>query len=336
MEKGFFIAGISPQHDTTTFGNVVTNAKQTRSRQDQQDSDRKSIYLGDITQGTEQDQVSEEYALAQKKAIKKILDQFDEDSKIDQDMTDEATRIEQLQNNIYSYYDSIDGINQRRESIQNTYNVDPDSQEQKDLELLQKANKHEQNPWNEEYQLTEEEQDRIANIGDLTEYQQDMLLCDTEEQQYREKIEDARKEIEVGKATIYATQKALLKVHPMVDAMKEADVIMDAANKERIGSLYQEGVDQIDQENAETQTEMAENQQKALEEKIEREKLKAEEAKQEEAENEMTNSILSVTLQEMTLGQQTNANLQANVKNLIQDQVLLDVDLKGLRVNKQV
>ena len=34
--------------------------------------------------------------------------------------------------------------------------------------------------------------------------------------------------------------------------------------------------------------------------------------------------------------QQLYDNLQNEIKNLIQDQIVLDVDLKGLRVDKQV
>lgn len=336
MENGFSIGGIYPKQDISSGGKVVADTGYTRSHRKQKEEERQSIYLGDITQGDTQDQVSEKYALAQRRAIKTILDQLEDDVNTDDGMAEEAAHIQQLQESIRGYYDGIDNVQSRRERIQNTYQVDPDSQEQKDLELMQKAEQHQRDPFHEEYMLTEEEQEHLNTLHERTMYQQDMLLCDKEEQQYRDNINTARRDIEIGKATIYATQKALLKVHPMTEAMDAAEDIMDAANQERIGALFEEGVDALEEKNAETQTEIAENQEKALEEKVKREKIKAEEAEREEAEEELMGSVLSATLQAMTFGQQTSDSMQTNVKNLIQDQVLLDVDIKGLRVDKQI
>lgn len=335
MENGFSISSVRREQDSFS---LVVNTGRTRSqkREQAEKEDRKSIYLGNLTQNNPQEQVSEKYALAQKRAIKKILNQLEDDVKMDDEMSVEAANVEQLQHDIEQYRDDLNAVQARRENLKETYNVDPDSQEQKDLELMQKAEMWKKDPFNPEYALTEEEKEHLASITEKTMYQEDMLLCDQEEQQYKDRIELAQRRIEESKATVYATEKALLKVHPMVDAVQDADKIMKAANKERIGSLYQEGVDQIEEKNAETQTEMAENKEKALEEKIEREKMEAEEKKREEAEQEMENSILSVTMQAMSYGQQTGEAVQAEIKNLIQDQVLLDVDLKGLRVNEQI
>lgn len=335
MEKGISISSVRQEQDGFQLA-VNTGRTRSQKREQAEKENRKSIYLGDLTQNRPQEQISEKYALAQKRAIKKILNQLEDDVKVDDEMALETKNVEQYQQEIMKYREGLDAVQARRESLKETHNVDPDSQEQKDLELMQKAEKSGRDPFNPEYALTDEEKERLNSLTEKTMYQEDMLLCDLEEQQYRERIELAQKKIEESKATVYATEKALLKVHPMVDAMQDADKIMEAANKERIGSLYQEGVDQIEEKNAEAQTEMAENKEKALEEKIEREKMEAEEKEREEAEQEMENSILSVTMQAMSYGQKTGEAVQAEIKNLIQDQVLLDVDLKGLRVNEQV
>lgn len=335
MENGFSISSVRREQDGFQMA-VNTGRTRSQKREQAEKEDRKSIYLGDLTQNNPQEQISEKYALAQKRAIKKILNQLEDDVKVDDEMLVETANVEQLQQDIQQYRDGLDAVQTRRENLKETYNVDPDSQEQKDLELMQKAELSKRDPFNPEYALTEEEKEHLNSITEKTMYQEDMLLCDQEEQQYKDRIELAQRRIEESKATVYATEKALLKVHPMVDAVQDADKIMKAANKERIGSLYQEGVDQIEENNAETQTEMAENKEKALEEKIEREKMEAEEREREEAEQEMENSILSVTMQAMSYGQQSGEAVQAEIKNLIQDQVLLDVDLKGLRVNEQI
>lgn len=338
MENGISIKAMHREQDGLQ---LAISSGRTRSEKKEQaekaeKENRKSIYLGDITQGASQDQVSEKYAIAQKRAIKKILDQLEDDVKIDDDMAAETANVEQLQKDIQGYRDGLAAVQERRDDIKNRYQVDPDSQEQKDLELMQKAEKGQRDLFNPEYKLTDEEKERLNSLTEKTMYQEDMLLCDQEEQQYQSRISLAQGKIEESKATIYATEKALLKTHPMVDAMKDADKIMETANKERIGSLFNEGVDEIEEKNAETQKEIAENKEKALEEKIEREKMEAEEKEREEAEQEMEESVMAVTMQAMTYGQQTSEAVQANIKNLIQDQILLDVDLKGLRVDDQI
>lgn len=338
MEKGISISSIRREQDDfqLSISSGRTRSQKREQAEKAEKENRKSIYLGDITQGNSQDQVSEKYARAQKRAIKKIMDQLEDDIKIDDDMAVETANVEQLQKDIQGYRDDITAVQERRDDIRNRYQVDPDSQEQKDLELMQKAEQHQREPFNPEYELSDEEKEHLNSLTEKTMYQEDMLLCDQEEQQYKSRIDLAYRKIEESKATVYATEKALLQTHPMVDAMKDADKIMESANKERIGSLFDEGVNELEEKNAEAQKEMAENKEKALEEKIEREKMEAEEQKREEADQEMEDSVMAVTMQAMTYGQQTSEAVQANIKNLIQDQILLDVDLKGLRVDDQI
>lgn len=338
MENGFSIKSIHGEQDgfQLAISSGRTRSEKKEQAEKAEKENRKSIYLGDITQGASQDQVSEKYAIAQKRAIQKILDQLEDDVKIDDDMAAETANVEQLQKDIQGYRDGLAAVQVRRDDIRNRYQVDPDSQEQKDLELMQKAEKNQKDPFNPEYMLTDEEKEHLSSLTEKTMYQEDMLLCDQEEQQYQSRIWLAQRKIEESKATVYATEKALLQTHPMVDAVKDADKIMETANKERIGSLFDEGVDEIEEKNAETQKEIAENKEKALEEKIEREKMEAEEKEREEAEQEMEDSVMAVTMQAMTYGQQTSEAVQTNIKNLIQDQILLDVDLKGLRVDDQI
>lgn len=345
MENGFSIKGVQREQDG--FQLAISSGR-TRSQKKEQaekaeKENRKNIYLGDITQGASQDQISEKYAMAQKRAIKKILDQLEDDVKIDDDMAAELTNVDELQQDIRGYRDGLVAVWERRNDLQskyeealNKYQMDPETRAQKDQELTEKAEQNRKDPMNPEYMLTDEEKEYLNNLSEREKYQTDLLICDQEEQQYKDRINLAQRKIEESKATVYATQKALLQTHPMVDAMKDADEIMEAANKERIGSLFDEGVDEIEEKNAEAQKEMAENKEKALEEKIEREKMEADEKKREEAEQEMEESIMAVTMQAMTYGQQTSEAVQANIKNLIQDQILLDVDLKGLRVDDQI
>ena len=54
------------------------------------------------------------------------------------------------------------------------------------------------------------------------------------------------------------------------------------------------------------------------------------------SEQELQETVFSAAMQMASGDQQATQNLQTNIKVLIQDQIVLDVDMKGLRVNQQV
>lgn len=334
MENKLFIGNTGIARDRENMLFQIAGGKEKTSDGKTGKSQRKSIYVGGLRQN--QDAISQKFALAQKSAIRKLTDQFKADQKIDEEMAGRKSHIEELEKGALDAYQQIKGTEERRGELMERYQVAPDSQEQKDLELLQKANASAKDPFNSDLKLTEQEEQRLAEMPPLTEYQKEMLECDQEEEKYRDTLGQNRRDILIEDATNRATEKALLKVHPMVDAQKEAAEIMENAIKEQIGALIQEGIDKVDQDREESQKELDEAQEKALEEKIQREKLKAEEAQKEEEAQELAAMVVSAAMQETSGSQQAIENLQANIKSLIQDQVVLDVDLKGLKVNQQV
>lgn len=293
-----------------------------------------SIYVGNLFK--QQDTLSQKFAMRQKDAVKRVLDQFRQDLETDEEMRELNEHADSLVDDIRLATEQIKGVDERREEIRQRYEVAPDSQEQKDLELMQKANAAKEHPFDEKYQLTEEEERRLAEMPPMTAYQQEMIECDEEEKMYRKNRNDAQIDVVVDRATVHATKKALLKVHPMVDARKEAEKMMESALEDLAVGLLQEGVENIDEKMQETEEEMLENQEEALEKKIEQEKLKEEEAAQEETEQEVQSIVLSAEMQAVSGTQRAVQNLQSNVKSLIQEQVMLEVDLKGLRMNQQI
>lgn len=306
-------------------------------RGDQEEAPRKTFYAGNLF--ANQDTVSRKFAMKQKEAVKRVLDQFRSDLQTDEEMRQMTEHAETLGDVIREKTEQIQGVDERRAEIRQRYEIDPDSQEQKDLELIQKANAAKEHPFDPAYQLTEEEQERYDNLPPMTAYQQEMLECDEEEKKYRRERESAQIDAIVDKETVHATKKALLKVtakNSMVGAQADAKKIMEGALDEVVSGLVKEGVDKVDEDMKETQEEMAEDQKEALEKKIELEKMKEEEAAQEEARQELEATVLSAEMQAVSGTQKAVDNLQANIKSLVQDQVMLDVDMKGLRVNQQV
>ena len=60
------------------------------------------------------------------------------------------------------------------------------------------------------------------------------------------------------------------------------------------------------------------------------------EREQERENQELQETVFSATMQAVSGSQQAILNLQTDVKTLIQDQIVLDVDMKGLRVDQSV
>lgn len=331
-----FGEGSGMQENKPFLSGVEKKTEDVRGR-GQDEGQKKTFYAGNLF--ANQDTISRKFAMKQKEAMKRVLDQFKSDLETDEEMKNLTEHAETLGDVIREKTQQIQGVDERREEIQQRYGIDPDSQEQKDLELIQKANLAEEHPFDEAYQLTEEEQERYDNLPPLTAYQQEMLECDEEEKKYRRERETAQAEAIVDKETVHATQKALLKVtaqNSMVGAQADAKKMMESALDEVVSGLVKEGVDKVDENMKETQEEMAETQEEALKKKIELEKMKEEEAAQEEARQELETTVLSAEIQAVSGTQKAVDNLQANIKSLVQDQVMLDVDMKGLRVNQQV
>lgn len=273
--------------DYVTGIRVAVDGQGKSSKQEKKDS--KAIYMGGV--GVE-NELTQKFASERKRAVKKILDQLEQDYEIAEDMKDSGDKIMQLDKQVKKNRSIVKDVEEQKKTLQEQYGVEPDSQE--------------------------------------------MLLLDDAGKEFAEKVSDDMREMDVEEASIWATKKALLKVHPMVDAMEEYEEIMKAARKNLIGDLFEQGKDKIDKDTEEQQERIDEEKLEALEEKIRREELEEEEAKEEENRENMQSSVFASTETMTTLSGQTIDNLQQDIKSLIQDQTFLDVDLKGLRVDKKL
>lgn len=82
------------------------------------------------------------------------MEQFESDSKIDQEMTADIRRAEVLGENVKETQQKVSGLAEQREQLKQQYEIAPDSQEQRDLELMQKVNAAKENPFDRSLQLT--------------------------------------------------------------------------------------------------------------------------------------------------------------------------------------
>lgn len=325
---------------------------------------RSSIYAGDL--GIGKDTITLRKQQAQKKALKLIQDAWTGDRKVAQSITDIKVKADELQADIEANQEIVNQGELQKEALREQYGVEEDSQEQKDLELLEKeADMGRLGTGSDGVQLTEEEQNRLKELKDpitgeykvpLTEYQQRCLEIDSRQSVYEKRITAAQQQIEEGYASIRGIRIEQLKHHTMVDAQQNADEIMEQASKDTIGMLVDEAKDHVDEtyeeqrEEAKEKAEEKEEQEEKIEDRREEkeelearinaesaERHKAEEAREEQEKKAREDSELMENMAEAGMDVAgSSAEVQAGVKDMLRKMKLLDEDLKGAAVDEEL
>ena len=261
------------------FVTYENEASRRAAEKGQRDGNKSSIFAGDLGVGPDKIQIKRQQA--QKKAMKIVGDTFTAEKEIDQSLTDMADRLDALQKEGYEYHKELERITENRNELQENYGVTDESEEHADLELLRKERKA--NEPGSKVTLDYEETKRLEKIHEkgLTGYQTDMLELDEQQAVNEKNLSETESQIQSIRASLNDTAIERLKSNPMLKAQKEADKLMEAANKEIIGDLMDEGKKHIE-EKMEEEKEQAE---KRAEEKEEQEE-KEEAAKERKAEME--------------------------------------------------
>ena len=210
------------------------------------------------------------------------------------------------------------------------YNIADDSQEQKDLELLQKQ--YDMSKHGSMEQLTEEEKERLKNMGELTEYQQLSMDLYKEADYWKTQIETNNLIINGESGAIRSINIERLKTHGMVDAQKAKESILAAASKEIEGMLVDDAKEALD-EKAEEVKEAAEDQKEKKEE--EEERIEAAKENKEEREDfvEAVRDNTAELTQQAVESDVIMEDVNEEIKKIMQQEKLLEEDLKGLTVN---
>ncbi len=319
---------------------------------------RNSIFAGDI--GLQNDFITMRKQSAQKKAMKIISDAWDVDRRIDGGIEEIKEKLEMLSEELEENQNQIAEGNAEKEQLRQKYGVDEDSQEQKDLKLLEKqADSLIYGNGPDGVQFTEEEEKRLAELNEkpLTEYQERCMKIHGRQAQYKRNVMQIEAQTIGMNASIRSIKLERLKtVPPMVKAQKKADKILEAASKEAIGLLAEEAKDHID----ETYEEIREEAKKEAEEKAEQEeKIDAVKDKKEELEQQTDAVSAKAHEQEEVRRKQQEksredsellenvtdtgvengsavSDAQAEIKEMLQKIKLLEEDLKGASVDEEV
>ena len=242
----------------------------------------KSVQMGAPMQ---QSPVWEKKEAALRQARKIVSDVFDADNKVAFDMDKRRANIKTLKAESKEAAAELKKINDQKAAWKKEYGVADDSQEQKDLELLEKRQESETAGLG--VILSPEEKARLAEIDakGLTEYQQRSLEINKDAITYRSIIESHKQEIKAENVAIRDTKINMLAVpyeQGMGFAQDTAEDIKLAASEEAAFGMIGEVKDKFDEDLKEAQ-EKAEERKEEKEEK--EEKLEAAK-EQEEAQEE--------------------------------------------------
>ena len=138
------------------------------------------IYAGDLN--LVQDKSAMIKLQAQKKAMKAIMDQYENEKSIDDGILKRKEHQKEVSADLEIASNEVKNLRKQRQELKDTYGVTDDSEEQVNLELLEKSIYG-----NEE--LTEEEMKRLENMGPLTDYQKGAIEYGAMEQVWLQRID---------------------------------------------------------------------------------------------------------------------------------------------------
>lgn len=349
-------ANVNDNQVISTSNTVRERAARSEDRRAGKDTHRTSIFAGDL--GLQNDIITQRRQRAQKKALKIVGDAWNGDRKVDQGIADIKDKLSMLHDEKKENLAVIAEGNAQKEALRQQYGIEADSQEQKDLELLEKKADIDAFRNQPGTYLTEEEQERLAQLEDkpLTEYQQKCLNIDSYQGTYENRNNQIDAQIQGYNASIRAIRQERLKYYEMVDAQKKADKVMEEAGKEILGMLIEEGKEHVDEE---LEEEIEEAKEKAEEKAEEEEKIEERKEDQAELEERIDDAhekneereelrkdaeeraredadLLGEMIDAGMGGVGTISDVQSDIKNMLHKMKLLEEDLKGSVVDDQL
>lgn len=309
------------------------------------------IFAGDLP--LHKDSIAIRRHEAQRQAMKFVQDAWNSDRKMDQGM-DEIRAIQEVyREDARENRDQAYELADKREELRERYEVDPESQEQKDLELLMRA----ASPY-DDHSFTEEEEERLAKLQKqpLTEYQERSIALYKEQRTFEKRAENAEDYAGYLQTSLTDMKIERLKSHKMTDAQNKAEKVMAEASKEIQGMLIDDAKNHVD----ETYEEKREEEEKKAEEKeMEEEKIElrkeqrelmearidaaradsheAEEARKEQEKDAREEAAFLRDMAEAGMDVAGSGDsVKAEIKDILNKMKLIEADIKGIEVDEEI
>ena len=311
------------------MGDDKLRARHEEQSDSAKNSNRKSVDVSGLHEKF--DPIAAKREEAKKKAMKIVGDAFSNEIKMDENLNSMREKIKSLQKDKNDASQAIAELETGRAALRDLYGVDENSQEEKDLKLLENGVRS--NFPGSDVHLSQKDKEAISKIKEngLSEYQQRSLEMLGNESPYMTAVFEAESGIAVENQIINATELERLKSNPMVDARNQANLVMEEATKEIVGNLFAEAKDHIDEKakDKEEEAKAEKEKQAELEAKID----VAKEAKKED--EKVTEDILDGVQEASSTVTDVNAAKQ-EIKDMIDKMKLIEDDIKGAAVDTSV
>lgn len=296
---------------------------------------RKTINAGNLNLMPHRDNLIDSKRIqARKQAMKLISDAWASDDKVNKQIDEMNSKKQDMLNEMSEINKRLGDIEKQKEQYRLEYGVSEDSEEQKDLELLEKYQNNITGVANDEF--TKEELDRLKQLQNepLTEYQKKVLSLNGVAGNY--KSDYSRLKVKVAAATGQIAQAKIDrdKSQGMLKADAAADDIIAAAEDEVFNILVEQGKENIDKklEEDKEKAEKAEEKEEKLKEKLD--KNKEERKKQKEIfEGEVKADKMQQDLGVKSKDISRVDDAMKQIDRIMQENKLINEDLKGIEID---
>ena len=298
---------------------------------------RNTLFGGNLFQNgndmTVQERIAQKRQLYVKQGTKMVKDADKTERKIDKSIDDARNQVKETVDLLGEYQKKIGEIDDKLAQAKEEFEVEDDSQEQKDLEILLKQQRQGSGMGEP---MTKEEMQRYDEIkGQLTDYQKIALEAYKERDHYTKQVGKAEIKIQAINQAIRQIKIDRPASQVMQDAQRNKEDLMEAASKEIQGMLMEDAKDKIDEKADEIQeaAEKREEKKEELEERLEavkEDKEETEEAAESAAETaqEMAKQIIDSDALNTSVDEEVKKKMEELQKHL--------EELKGIVIDTNV
>lgn len=312
----------------TIRANFDTQSVQVNTNKNRENIDATELKLGSMNP------IDAKRASARKQAMKLIGDAWERDGKAlagIQEMKDSKATI------VEEYLDlksKINDFEKQKEQWREEYGVSADSEEQKDLELLEKYQNNKSGASFDSF--SDEEKARLKELADapLTDYQKKVLELNGVKDALDIELQKKENTLIAMTGSITNAELEMEKNQDMIKSQDAAEELIEAANKDIVGMLVDEAKEHLEsvQEEAEKKAEKLKEQKEEREERLEETKERRKEQEKIIHDQIEANKLeLDGNVQEQAVDHLAEA--QKVVEQMMSKNHMVNEDLKGIEID---
>ena len=205
----------------------------------QEESNSSTFFAGSLNNNI--DPIARKKQMAQKKALKVVGDAFAADRKIDKEVAEREAKMKELRAENLETKKALKDLEAQKQEIGKEYGLGEEGLSDEDWNILKKGSEMPSDMSDEEKARYQEMKDR--GLTDYYDYCKDIVDRIETNQQAINDNTAMIKSYEAANKAVHKARLDLRKGNPMIAAQEEAEAIMDAARKEIISMIKDQGME---------------------------------------------------------------------------------------------